>query len=170
MALGIAAQLPDSIPDHMNVPGRSQKPGPVTGQIECLNVSWSSGGTQAGLRTICSRNIPGPYTVLAITYYIRTAIDTPALQFIFDQDSDGKTASAGANDLLTADVDLTNGLNDIIRSGDADMQQNKRINEDGLGSWLCIMVRNAAGDTSTDLSATVWYVRHDHINADTVDD
>ena len=169
MALGIAAQLPDSIPDHMKVPGRAQRPGPVTGQVECLNLSMATSPTEAGTRARSVIKMTGPYTVLAVTWYVRDAsAGSPQLQIVVDNLPTGKSASVV--ELLTADILLTDDGDGIIRSGDATMQNNKFVNADNSLPWLCIMARRGGADTLIDLAATVWFYRHTHINADTVND
>ena len=162
MPLGIAAQLPDSLPTYQKI-GRSLRPGPVTGGIECLSLSIPATSTSLSILR-AQTYIPGRYKILAVTMYVRAiSAGAPKVQIVAST-----IATPFTEDVeIMASTALTAGVSIIKRSADLDI-----TDVDGdVDPWLSIVGLHAPGtDTYEDLAVTVWYFRTSHINDESVDD
>lgn len=160
MALGIAGQLPDNLSEYMKV-GRSQRPGPVTGVIECFSVSQENYVTQGSNLCRGHTYITGPYTVLAVTWNVRVPVGSPDMRVAASLTATPFTFGIE----ISPTVDMFAISNGIVRSAGL---TNKDIDGDTspwLGVWLSML-----GSTIKDLAVTVWFMRHGHSNLAPVDD
>lgn len=160
MPTGVAGQLPDNLSDYMKV-GRSQRPGPVTGVIECFTHSSAFIATASSVKTRSMRFISGRYKILAVTWYSRASTGTPN----FRVDANTAVLPFTANTNIKVSIDMGAIPNGIERSSDLVTSD---IDGDAT-PWLNINI-NMGAATLTDFVATIWYIREGHINADVVDD
>ncbi len=162
MPTGVAGQLPDNLSTYMKI-GRSQRPGPVTGVMECLSFSQAAIGATAGIHERAVVRIPSPFRVFAITWYSRAQTTSPDLNVVTMPAADPYGTVVTNIKVL---FDIAADPDGILRSS---ALGDKLLNEDGSEPFLAIRL-GMASSTLTDFCCTVWYMRMGHINSDPVND
>lgn len=160
MPIGTAAQLPDNHSDYMKT-GRSQRPGPVTGTIECLNLSFGFLGSGPSSHERAMTHIPGRYTILAVTWYSRALTGTPNFRVSANLSATPYVAGISIKDSIDMAA-IPSGIDrsSVLAVTDVDGDTNPMLN----------ISLNMSSASLTDFSATVWYFREGHVNPDAVDD
>lgn len=161
MPIGTAGQLPDNLSAYMK-DGRSQKPGPGAGNVECLSLYMN--GLVTNGDAVQERGVmyvPGGFTLLAVVFRARAVNSSPTIGVQAREnpyDGTGNLVMSGITELTTTPT--------VRRASDFTLNT---INADDPRDWLVVVSSVMTADY-TDTSVDVFFVRHGHVNPDAVDD